>query len=182
MNKPIAAWLAVLQILVLLHHGTAAETGCLQETTLVKPPPVLFYKKYRVNSTELNLFFPGLSFIQPMNLSVARIAATDKKNTDKDNYDVTVIGADTGIGDFIFNDSTRSLKRFSRLFPEVEFIRPADSTIDAHGNVYTGDTASPGIHAFFFDGKKLQYKKKNHDSCAGIFALSAGNQPDYFQR
>jgi DNA-binding beta-propeller fold protein YncE len=132
-----------------------------QPTTLVYPS--FWHTPFGIHKGTpfyLKMFLGGRTYFDdPQDLACTKLLIDyGKINKDKDDWQLTVYGVNSGRGEIIYNSSMHSLAVFgSRGSNDGELLNPVGIACNEYGDVYVADTGNNRIARFFNNGKRVKF-------------------------
>ncbi|MFN2432628.1 MAG: NHL repeat-containing protein [Gemmatimonadota bacterium] len=162
---PPGCWLAVLVALA----GAAAApapapaqentVGARGPSTLVYPPFRHTYGIHKARTQHLKLFLGGRTvFADPSGMAAVKLAQDDDPDLRGDDFQLTVLGLNSGRGEIIYNSSMQTLAMYGTHGSGVgQFDRPRSIGADVNGNVYVADTGNRRVVRLLWQDRQLRW-------------------------
>ncbi len=98
-------------------------------------------------------------FNNPQDLAATKLLIDyGKINKDKDDWQLTVYGVNSGNSEVIYNPNMHSLDIFGKKGSgDGELLNPVGIACNEYGDIYVADTGNNRIARFFNDGKKVRF-------------------------
>jgi DNA-binding beta-propeller fold protein YncE len=137
-------------------------------TTIYDKPTTLVYPSFwhtpfgihRGTQVHLKLFLGNRTYFDdPQDLAATKLVVDyGKINKDKDDWQLTVYGCNSGRGEIIYNISMHSLGTFgSKGSRDGQLLNPKGIACNEYGDVYVVDTDNDRIARFYNSGKKVKF-------------------------
>jgi DNA-binding beta-propeller fold protein YncE len=148
--------------------GAAADSDEDKVTTLIEYASTLVYPSFwhtpfgihRGTPLHLKLFLGNRTFFDnPQGLACTKLLMDyGKINKDKDDWQLTVYGVNSGRGEVIYNPSMHSLAVFGeRGSRDGQMFNPRGIACNEYGDIYIADTGNDRIARFYNNGKKVTF-------------------------
>ncbi len=167
MIKKIGIILAVVLIFsVFLSADDEPKEGDI--TSIFDRPTTLVYPSFwhtpfgihRGTPLHLKLFLGNRTYFDdPQDLACTKLMVEyGRINKDKDDWQLTVYGCNSGRGEVIYNISMHALGTFgSKGSGDGQLLNPKGIACNEYGDVYVVDTGNDRIARFFNNGKKVKF-------------------------
>jgi hypothetical protein len=153
-------------------------------TTISDHPTTLVYPSFwhtpfgihRGTPVHLKLFLGNRTYFDnPQGLACTKLLLDyGKINKDKDDWQLTVYGVNSGRGEIIYNPSMHSLGVFGEKgSDDGQLLEPIGIACNEYGDVYVADTGNNRIARFFNNGRKVAFIRNIGGS---------GSEPGQFNR
>lgn len=137
-------------------------------TTIYDNPTTIVYPSFwhtpfgihRGTAVHLKLFLGNRTYFDdPQDLACTKLMAEyGQINKDKDDWQLTVYGCNSGRGEIIYNISMYGLGTFgSKGSRDGQLLNPKGIACNEYGDVYVVDSGNDRIARFFNDGKKVRF-------------------------
>lgn len=129
------------------------EAGDPLQTTLVHPPFGHTLGIQRARAVHLKIFLGDRTrFDDPQGVAAVKFAASDDPREEKDDYQLTLFGVNSGRGEIIYNSSMQTLALFGGEGSEAgSFRSPHGIAATVDGRVYVADTGNRRIARLRWD-------------------------------
>ncbi len=148
--------------------ASTAEDDENKMTTVMDQPTTLIYPSFwhtpfgihKGTQMHLKLFLGTRTFFDgPQDLACTKLLKDyGKINKDKDDWQLTVYGVNSGRGEVIYNPSMHTLAVFGgRGSGEGEMLDPKGIACNEYGDIYIADTGNNRIVRYYNNGKKVKF-------------------------
>ena len=191
-KKPALIIIFILGILACIYAedtnaGAAANGDEETITTLTDNFSTLVYPSFwhtpfgihRGTPLHLKLFLGNRTYFDnPQGLACTKLLLDyGKINKDKDDWQLTVYGVNSGRGEIIYNPSMHSLAVFGEKGSrEGQLFNPKGIACNEYGDIYIADTGNDRIARFYNNGRKVTFIRNIGDTGSGPGKF---NKPSY---
>ncbi|MCE5300623.1 MAG: NHL repeat-containing protein [Spirochaetia bacterium] len=131
---------------------------------------------HRGTQMHLKLFLGNRTFFSnPQDLACTKLLLDyGKINKDRDDWQLTVYGVNSGQGEIIYNPSMHTLSRFGSIGSgDGQLMTPKGIACNEQGDVYVVDTGNDRIARFYNNGKRVKFIRNIGET---------GSEPGKFNR
>ncbi len=154
---------AMLLFLILAAGPASAKLQILRHVPSTFVYPVDGHIPFNIHKgtpTLLTLMLPGASFYNPQGVACALLQSTDNPKDPLDDVELTVLGANSGAGEILYNVGLRNVRKMGVTGRGVnQFRDPVGTAIHRSGAAAVADSGNDRIVMLKHDGYRLTWIK-----------------------